>query len=237
MNFLAGGGIHLITFSSASIVLAPVSRLEGKQSHQKSILIVEDDDFLIQGYQDVLGEWKQVTLSVVTNAEDTLSLLGNQKFDLVILDNTFPWSKGRLNRSNGKKLAGEIRAKDQTIPIIFATGDMWMESTEETLVLSKGEVDFWDKLKSTITILLFPPSGGVDTQLEVNTKDEDGYRQEREIARQLGKAPVRVEYRTHHTGWIIRDTIKEVVLSTGITLDVIVASDWILPKDLAELAL
>jgi two-component system, OmpR family, response regulator len=78
-----------------------------------NILLVEDDinlSMILQDYLEMVG----FSCTLGNDGEEGLKLFGRNTFDLCILDVMMP-------KMDGFTLAGEIRKRDATIPIIFLT--------------------------------------------------------------------------------------------------------------------
>lgn len=77
------------------------------------ILFVEDDtnlSMILKDYLEMVG----YTVSHASDGEEGLTLFSTQSFDLIILDVMMP-------KKDGFTLAGEIRALNNSVPIIFLT--------------------------------------------------------------------------------------------------------------------
>lgn len=89
----------------------------------KQILVVEDDEILNAGLCYNLG-CEQFATSSAYNGKQAMSILSEQKWDLILLDINLP-------DGNGLELSKEIRANSKT-PIIFIT------ACDEDLDVIKG---------------------------------------------------------------------------------------------------
>ena len=78
------------------------------------ILIVDDDSQVLHLFEAFLGR-KGVVVDATFSAEEALKLLGNNKYDLIILDI-------RLQGMNGVELALKIREEDKDVKIVGMTG-------------------------------------------------------------------------------------------------------------------
>lgn len=80
---------------------------------KKHILIVEDDENVSEGLQDVLGGYGYEVICC-TNSRSTMEILEKTETHLIILD-------VHLGKENGYELCRKIRKKSD-IPILFLTG-------------------------------------------------------------------------------------------------------------------
>ena len=77
----------------------------------KKILVVEDESHLAKGLQFNL-EREGYIVSLVDNGESAIELLGEQAFDLMILDIMLP-------KLNGIEVAKRVRNTDIRFPILM----------------------------------------------------------------------------------------------------------------------
>lgn len=78
------------------------------------ILIVDDEKQILHLFEAFL-ERNNTTVDTAVSAEEALKLLGNNKYDLIILDI-------KLIGMNGVELALKIREEDKNVKIIGITG-------------------------------------------------------------------------------------------------------------------
>lgn len=77
------------------------------------ILIVEDDENVAEGLNDVLSGYGYIVLES-SNKKETLEIFQKKPIDLIIMD-------VNLGKDNGYEICKEIR-KDSQVPILFLTG-------------------------------------------------------------------------------------------------------------------
>ncbi len=77
------------------------------------ILIVEDDENVAEGLNDVLSGYGYIVLES-SNKKETLEIFQKKPVDLIIMD-------VNLGKDNGYEICKEIR-KDSQVPILFLTG-------------------------------------------------------------------------------------------------------------------
>ena len=77
------------------------------------ILIVEDDENVAEGLNDVLSGYGYIVLDS-SNKKETLEIFQKKPVDLIIMD-------VNLGKDNGYEICKEIR-KDSQVPILFLTG-------------------------------------------------------------------------------------------------------------------
>ncbi|MBQ3161271.1 MAG: diguanylate cyclase [Oscillospiraceae bacterium] len=99
----------------------------------KKILIVDDNKLNLTVAKNVLRSIYEVT--AVTNGADALEAVGNQGFDLILLDINMPEMDGFEVL---EKLKSDSASKD--IPIIFLTADS--DADTETKCFESGALDF-----------------------------------------------------------------------------------------------
>ena len=85
-------------------------------SGRKTILVIDDDDFVSEMTKQVL-EKIGYTVIVATNAEAALTVFSDnpQEFDLIMVDHI-------LSDANGVELAGDLLRIRPDIPIVLYTG-------------------------------------------------------------------------------------------------------------------
>jgi len=80
----------------------------------KKILFIDDDEILLNAYTQILQNYGFEVLCL-TNGNHALSLLQNEKFDIIITDIVMP-------DKEGLELIMEIRKIDKKIPILAISG-------------------------------------------------------------------------------------------------------------------
>ena len=88
----------------------------------KKILVVEDEAHLAKGLQFNL-EREGYMVSLVDNGESAIDLLGQQVFDLMILDIMLP-------KLNGLEVARRVRKTDLRFPILMLSAKSSDEDRE-----------------------------------------------------------------------------------------------------------
>ena len=101
----------------------------------KKILVVEDEAHLAKGLQFNL-EREGYMVSLVDNGESAIDLLGQQVFDLMILDIMLP-------KLNGLEVARRVRKTDLRFPILMLSAKSSDEDRE--LGLEAGADDYLTK--------------------------------------------------------------------------------------------
>ena len=101
----------------------------------KKILVVEDEAHLAKGLQFNL-EREGYKVSLVNNGESAIDLLGEQAFDLMILDIMLP-------KLNGLEVARRVRKTDLRFPILMLSAKSSDEDRE--LGLEAGADDYLTK--------------------------------------------------------------------------------------------
>ena len=101
----------------------------------KKILVVEDEAHLAKGLQFNL-EREGYMVSLVDNGESAIDLLGQQVFDLMILDIMLP-------KLNGLEVARRVRKTDLRFPILMLSAKSSDEDRE--LGLAAGADDYLTK--------------------------------------------------------------------------------------------
>ena len=95
----------------------------------KKILVVEDESHLAKGLQFNL-EREGYIVSLVDNGQSAIELLGEQVFDLMILDIMLP-------KLNGLEVARRVRKTDLRFPILMLSA----KSSDEEIRQYRGYVD------------------------------------------------------------------------------------------------
>jgi signal transduction histidine kinase/ActR/RegA family two-component response regulator len=90
------------------------ARPEGHSGGRASILLVDDDDDVRSVTADMVSELGY-RVTTVANAEEALSKIADERFDLLITDVAMPGM-------NGVELARRVRVLDDQLPILFASG-------------------------------------------------------------------------------------------------------------------
>lgn len=107
----------------------PSDIIEEKEKLSKRILFADDEQGVREMYPLFL-EAKGYTVDVVENGQLLLDKLfsGNEKYDLIITDNTMPGIKGT-------EVLKQIRADDRfkDLPVIINSGDNWIEDEVDKL--------------------------------------------------------------------------------------------------------
>jgi two-component system alkaline phosphatase synthesis response regulator PhoP len=113
---------------------------------KKTILIVEDDEFLVDAYSLKLGK-ENYALEIARDGNEALNKLKKQKPDLVILDLVMP-------NKDGFAVLKEMKAnKDwKDIPVIIASNINEPASIKKGLSL--GANDYFVKAEISITDLV-----------------------------------------------------------------------------------
>lgn len=106
----------------------------------KKILLIEDDTFLNQLYTDLLSQEKYSVTSI-TDGNEGLQQILNNKWDLILLDVMLPGV-------TGFEILDKVTAERPTIktPIIFMTN---LDSSDDDKKSLKKATDFW--IKSNMT--------------------------------------------------------------------------------------
>src|SRR5579863_2454690 len=124
--------------SEAAVISRP---LNGTHSSMGSVLII-DDEAAIRESLETLLEMEGYGVESADNGEEGLALLGEQSFDLVLLDLALP-------DRNGMELLAEIHAQDPQLSIIMITAYGTVENAVKAMQV--GAANFiqkpWDNEK------------------------------------------------------------------------------------------
>src|SRR5215831_10038760 len=123
---------------AAVITRAPMN---GSASPAGTVLIVDDEAEIRESLQTLL-ELEGFEVETAASGEDGLARMGEQPFDLVLLDLTLP---GR----NGMEILSEIRTHDAQLPVIMITAYGTVENAVRAM--QSGAANFiqkpWDNEK------------------------------------------------------------------------------------------
>jgi len=78
-----------------------------------SIIVVEDETAIAEGLRDLLT-YRGYAPEVVNRGDDAMSVIGSQRFDLVILDVMLPGV-------SGFEICGNLRDRDEEVPVLMLT--------------------------------------------------------------------------------------------------------------------
>jgi DNA-binding NtrC family response regulator len=125
--------------SEAAVVVR--NTLDGNSGQAGAVLIIDDEAEIRESLQTLL-ELEGFAVETATTGEDGLQRMGEQPFDLILLDLTLP---GR----NGMEILAEIRAHDALLPVIMITAYGTVENAVRAI--QAGAVNFvqkpWDNEK------------------------------------------------------------------------------------------
>lgn len=113
---------------------------------QHTIVLAEDDQFLLRGYTMALNEANFIVAGV-SNGAEVIPTVEEHQPDLLLLDLIMP-------NMTGFDILAELRARDEfkALPIIVATGLGQDEDKEK--VLNLGATDYFIKAHSTAHALV-----------------------------------------------------------------------------------
>lgn len=103
----------------------------------KQVLLVEDDPINIQNISAFIG--KIVQLTYVNNADDALSMVKNQKFDLILMD------IGLTGNKSGLDVVREIRSLPEYKSTLIAAVTAYALDSDRDRILSSGCMHYLSK--------------------------------------------------------------------------------------------
>ena len=82
---------------------------------EQKVLVIDDEDFIRELIKDFL-ELEEVQCIGAENADQGLKLIGEEHFDLILLDRN-------LGKMKAEDLITQIRNQQKNVPIVILTGD------------------------------------------------------------------------------------------------------------------
>jgi DNA-binding NtrC family response regulator len=105
--------------------------LDSDSRNSRTVLVVDDDPFILR-YMEKALRMAKYEVSTASNADQALSVLAEQRVDLVLTDIVMP-------ESDGFRLAAQIKECNPDLPVLFMTGAL-PENDERAQELCKLSV-------------------------------------------------------------------------------------------------
>ena len=122
-----------------------------KKEKEKKVLVIDDEDFIRELIKDFL-ELESVRCVGAENAGQGLKLIGEENFDLILLDRN-------LGKMRAEDFIAQIRCQQKNVPIVILTGDQQCSSDYLGKIGANGIIfkpfqvnDFMENIKKFLEI-------------------------------------------------------------------------------------